>query len=475
MPPGAPAPDPPAAAPGNKQKQPGRPPATHKPAFKPSQLPLLGRAPRRKKKKPLEAWHQYTKPSEQTEARDSTSPLKCEKPNYPPLLPAGVPAVPLSLAPSQREAFQFIHAPALVLPTIVPCPPLVPGFGGFAAVLPSLSPAASGFGALPVKLGSPPLARGSGAVNADTSNSPSTASELDASATDSKGRVIIADTPSSPTSGFDALASLAELCSRAEYLKCDGDPDRKTKAENTEDEPSTQEGDGRNDYEDDHGRVIEPQDTKHEIGDSDTAEDKSAIQESMAFAEDDSGAIEDIKSERDAARNLLLYKRKRSPDGTDDEHGRRIMPKPSPSASTFLIPVSNQVAAAAPSCAGVHPDPRNLNVFFPNYLALAQHHMMVHSKPGLSPTAVSPPPPDSLLARLAAAIMSGDYQTAGVLEFQAASLVAAMAAFKAEGGTALVDVPSAAAKAVCLSAAAAAVPQLLPVTKHDEPGAADRV
>ncbi|KAI8593622.1 hypothetical protein BDZ88DRAFT_403174 [Geranomyces variabilis] len=386
------------------------------PTHKPSPLPLLGRAPRPRKRPPKReqapTWYQYTKPPELEKASPPKPPLKKEVPRCKPLLPVGVPVIPLQLPPPLQSAFDFIHAPKLVLPT-TNMPDVMP-------------PLTSGFGAL---------------------------------------------------ASFSGLPSVAQVPTRDNDIEVDD-----FKTESAKHELAVQVVEAQKDSEqgDRESSVIKMPEAKDEAASPEFAEDDKATQTSVRSR--------GISPEISAAGTA---KRERSPEDSDSECGRRVKLKPSPdspsadsdhrgrltpqqppdspSASPSITPDSKaSLPAAAAAGTAASPsatakmDPRNLNVFFPNYLALAQHHLMVHSKPGSPPEAVPPPPPESLLARLAAAIMVGDYHTAGVLEFQAASLIAAMAAIKAERGTALEDVPSAAAELASFSAAA--VSALLPPT-----------
>ncbi|KAJ3163926.1 hypothetical protein HDU88_006095 [Geranomyces variabilis] len=292
-------------------------------------------------------------------------------------------------------------------------------------------------------------------------------------------------------SGFGALASFSGLPSVGQVPSRDNDIEAEDfKTESAKHELAVQVVEAQEDSKqgDRESSVIEIPEAKVKAASPEFAEDDKATQTLVRSR--------GISPETSAAGTA---KREQSPEDSDSEYGRRVKLKPSPdspsvdmdhrgrltpqqppespSASPSITPDSKASlpAAAATAAAGTAAspsatakmDPRNLNVFFPNYLALAQHHLMVHSKPGNPPEAVPPPPPESLLARLAAAIMVGDYHAAGVLEFQAASLIAAMAAVKAEGGTALEDVPSAAAKVASLSAAA--VSSLLPPRVPVEP------
>ncbi|KAJ3152606.1 hypothetical protein HDU89_001299 [Geranomyces variabilis] len=408
----------PSAATGKVPAQPVRLHPTHKP----SPLPLLGRAPRPRKRPPKReqapTWYQYTKPPELEKDSPPKPPLKKEVPRCKPLLPVGVPVIPLQLAPPLQSAFDFIHAPKLVLPTNMP------------DVMP---PLASGFGAL---------------------------------------------------ASFSGLSSVAQAPTRDNDIEVED-----FKTESAKHELAVQVVEAQEDLKqgDRESNVIEMPEAKDEAASPEFAEDDKATQTSVRSRgiSPETSAAGTAKRERSAEHSDSEYGRRvklqPSPDApsVDRDHRGRLTPQQppdSPSASPSITPDSKAslpAAAAAANGTAASPsatakmDPRNLNVFFPNYLALAQHHLMVHSKPGSPPEAVPPPPPESLLARLAAAIMVGDYHAAGVLEFQAASLIAAMAAVKAEGGTALKDVPSAAAKVASLSVAALSA--LLPLTIPVEP------
>ncbi|KAJ3174583.1 hypothetical protein HDU87_007065 [Geranomyces variabilis] len=281
-------------------------------------------------------------------------------------------------------------------------------------------------------------------------------------------------------SGFGALASFSGLPSVAQIPSCEN----VIETEGAKRELLAQEEEAQDDVKEDDraSSAIDMPETKDDFVEDDT---KTTHISALLTREN---------SPLTSAAEAGTAKRERLPDDSDSESGRRVKLKPfpdsasadrdysrrvtpkpppdSPSAGTFITADSKDSLPAAANTstspsATTQMDPRNLNVFFPNYLALAQHHLMVHSQPGNPPEAVPPPPPESLLARLAAAIMVGDYHTAGVLEFQAASLVAAMAAVKAEGGTALEDVPSAAAKVASLSTAA--MTALVPPTQRVAP------
>ncbi|KAI8913854.1 hypothetical protein DFJ77DRAFT_440760 [Powellomyces hirtus] len=155
-----------------------------------------------------------------------------------------------------------------------------------------------------------------------------------------------------------------------------------------------------------------------------------------------SGAVESDSDEEQENSEEDIVEIKRERDSEDDEEGagapKRVKTEgvvkdepgiPSATYAPILASTPAGIAPALPASQTQQPStqPPNLSVFFPNYLALAQHHMFIHTGGGrtpINPTAIPPPPPDSLLARLATAISAGDYQTAGALEYQAAGILA---------------------------------------------------